>query len=381
MICPIARIGLGVLTAVVWSFAICLTGAQARHAASWLVGVHVCTAGHYDQHSVSCSADDPRLDLEAFGGAWFSASGLGGGNFTSNTLTLIVHRHTSTGDYELGRTELKTGLEYAFIAGQLAPTFQEMGIWPSIGTTYVVEVDGTDGAKQVLLGTAAFTIVAPVAATPVLSLSCAAIDLAGNDPTNVRCTLTGRGFRPLEAINITYTTLVQNSRGVPVTTSVRRAGETDAQGGFHRPPFSFDQGAQHPGYLVTAAVSGAAGEWVTAKAAQGGLAPDVSKPRLSFSCLAIDPVGNDPTNVDCILSGHGFLPNDTIQITYTVTMTDNQGMSMTTVYHRSGTADAAGAFRRPTFSFDQGARHPGYTVQVVVRGAAGGQVTASAKGS
>src|ERR1035437_6452494 len=141
------------MTAIfVWSLPIVPNIAAAHTAVNWLPGVHVCSVEHYDAHNVSCFADDARLNLQAYGGGWFSASALGGASFTSNTLTLIVRRHTANGDYELGRTDLKSGLQYGLIAGQLASTFQEMGIWPVVGTTYNLEVDETDGATQVLLG-------------------------------------------------------------------------------------------------------------------------------------------------------------------------------------------------------------------------------------
>jgi hypothetical protein len=90
--------------------------------------------------------------------------------------------------------------------------------------------------------------------TPHLSFPCSV-------PVNavVTCPLAGRGFYAHERVSITYRIEVSTTHGKKITV-LHRAGMTDGQGAFTRPPLRFQVDPRVLIYKATAVVTGARGD-------------------------------------------------------------------------------------------------------------------------
>jgi len=237
---------------------------QARPAsANASSGVAVCLGSHYDRQSFSCSRRDTAIGADSFASAMLVVYGKDGQNFTSSTTTLILSTVTSLGEPEVGRTTIKAGLSESAYSWNLSYAFSAFGTSPVTGTTYKLEADETDGAQEVLLGTATFTVVprSQPASGPLLVFQCLA-----TTGTNVDCRLQGRGFTPMESVHISYAVTIRDSQDAPLTTTYRRTGRVGADGSFTRPLFSFDQNAVDQTYSVKATAVGVRGDRASASA-------------------------------------------------------------------------------------------------------------------
>ncbi len=142
----------------------------------------------------------------------------------------------------------------------------------------------------------------------------------------------------------------------------------DTQGSFLRPAFYFMLDASYPGYRITATVAGDDGDFASASIPS-------ARPRLFFACAH-----SSASEIACQLSGKGFVPMEGITVAYTVIAPDTTGVTQTNVYRRQGTTDSAGAFERPTLTFDIQASSNKYAVMVVVVGKSGDRASAQATG-
>jgi hypothetical protein len=100
------------------------------------------------------------------------------------------------------------------------------------------------------------------AATPTLSLQCG----IPNQQDIVTCRLSGRGFHPLERLQISYLltfTALPRRHGRLPQTSYRRVATSDRAGAFTRPPLGFAVVRYHESFRLTVSVVGARGDRTT----------------------------------------------------------------------------------------------------------------------
>ncbi len=103
--------------------------------------------------------------------------------------------------------------------------------------------------------------VVPVVVKPSLSFIC----LLPDGATVTTCRLTGRGFRPDEAVRIVYDVRLGPGSHNPARTLYRRTVTTDARGSFARPPLRVALNNRTLTIEVTA--TGARGDHATATVA------------------------------------------------------------------------------------------------------------------
>jgi len=226
-------------------------------------GVFVCLGSHYDRQSFSCSRRDTTIGADSFASTMLVVYGQDGQNFTSTTSTLTLSTVAGAVATEVGRTTARTQLSSSAYSWNLSSAFSAFGTSPVTGTTYKLEADETDGAQEVLLGTATFTVVprSQPASGPLLVFRCLA-----TTGTNVDCRLQGRGFVPLESVHISYAVTIRDSQDAPLTITYRRTGRVGANGSFTRPLFSFYQNAVYQTYSVKATAVGVGGDRASASA-------------------------------------------------------------------------------------------------------------------
>jgi len=94
----------------------------------------------------------------------------------------------------------------------------------------------------------------PVVVKPSLSFIC----LLPDGATVTTCRLTGRGFRPDEAVRIVYDVKLGPGSHNPARTLYRRTVTTDARGSFARPPLRKVTATGARGDHATATVAGPA---------------------------------------------------------------------------------------------------------------------------
>ncbi len=116
-----------------------------------------------------------------------------------------------------------------------------------------------------LIVAAGLALAAPLplfAATPTLSLQCG----IPNRQDIVTCRLSGRGFHPLERLQISYLvtfTALPRQHGQFPQSSYRRIATSDRAGTFTRPPLGFSVVRYHESFRLTVTVVGSRGDRAT----------------------------------------------------------------------------------------------------------------------
>lgn len=120
------------------------------------VGVHTCGMNAYDARRLVCKGDLSRFALRHLGVVHLSATGIDGGTFAHDKLTVNIGRALHTGGFEhLITFDVNVGLSYGVWSPTIEKLFKATHLHVQTGNTYKVEVD--DG--EMLLGTTTFIVV------------------------------------------------------------------------------------------------------------------------------------------------------------------------------------------------------------------------------